>query len=258
MSSTKYLIRLGNELVTPPEYCRRKELNYARLNRRHRYTGLSWEEIFAECEEIGSDRRREVLILEFNGKQVTVKEYCKNLNIDYYLFIYYKASQPTKNYTEIAKEWFDLSHDEILDNVYLYFRWENMMSRCYNPKDQKYSRYGKRGINVYKKWHDYLGFKEDNWDEYINHVRKYGRNQTTIDRIDYDGNYEPSNCEWADWIQQGKNKSTTKYLLPCKITLRHHCAANGYNYYTIQKQIVRNHLSVDEALAKYLEKRKNK
>lgn len=72
---------------------------------------------------------------------------------------------------------------------YLYKCWKNMSSRCFQEKDNHYYRYGGRGITVDKSWYDYLIFKE--WA--LNNGWELG---LSIDRIDVDGNYEPSNCRW--------------------------------------------------------------
>ena len=74
-----------------------------------------------------------------------------------------------------------------------------MMTRCYNPNDKSYEGYGKRGITICPEWHNVDNFIE--WS--LEH--EYS-NTKTIDRIDYNGNYEPSNCRWATWDVQIKNK----------------------------------------------------
>lgn len=68
----------------------------------------------------------------------------------------------------------------------LYSIWSNMKTRCYNKKTKVYQYYGKKGISVCKDWNIYKNFER--W------ALNNGYNDTlTIDRIDLDGNYEPSN-----------------------------------------------------------------
>lgn len=75
-----------------------------------------------------------------------------------------------------------------------------MIQRCNNPKAPNYHNYGGRGITVCKEWeNDYFAFR--NW------ALENGYEETlTLDRIDNDGNYEPSNCRWVSMKVQSNNK----------------------------------------------------
>lgn len=84
--------------------------------------------------------------------------------------------------------------------------WYHMRSRCNNPKDTNYKRYGARGIRVCQEWEkDFLIFKK--WA--LNSGYKSG---LTIERIDFNGNYEPSNCKWATLSEQQRNKRTNIFI----------------------------------------------
>lgn len=93
----------------------------------------------------------------------------------------------------------------------LYNIWLNMLQRCENPDREKYALYGGRGIGVCKEWHDFVAFVE--WA----HQSGY-ESSLTIDRIDNDGDYEPSNCRWADATTQANNRSTNIVIKACGIT----------------------------------------
>ena len=84
-----------------------------------------------------------------------------------------------------------------LTNHRLYNTWSHMMSRCYSEKCTGYKDYGQRGIKVCERWHDVKNFIDDMYPSYIEGL--------SIDRINVNGNYEPSNCRWANDNIQARN-----------------------------------------------------
>lgn len=87
----------------------------------------------------------------------------------------------------------------------LYQVWNAMMNRCKSPKHKAYHRYGGRGISVCEEWKNFEAFREWAYENgYDDHA---DRKLCTIDRIDNDGNYEPSNCRWTDMKTQIRNRT---------------------------------------------------
>jgi hypothetical protein len=78
-----------------------------------------------------------------------------------------------------------------------YKSWAAMMARCFNPQHKSYENYGGRGIRPCEEWCSILGFFADTAP------RPPG---CSLDRIDVNGNYGPSNCGWATAKQQANNR----------------------------------------------------
>lgn len=93
-----------------------------------------------------------------------------------------------------------------LSSTRLYRIWINMHNRCYNKKHDAFKWYGAQGIKVCNEWHSFLPFKE--WAE------KNGYDDTlSIDRIDGQNDYKPSNCRWQTQKEQMNNVSSNRILV---------------------------------------------
>ena len=79
--------------------------------------------------------------------------------------------------------------------------WMAMRNRCNNSEGQDYPYYGGRGIRVCKRWDDYLLFLEDMGEP---------PNLETLDRLNSNGDYCPSNCRWASRRVQSRNRPYCK------------------------------------------------
>lgn len=88
----------------------------------------------------------------------------------------------------------------------LYGCYKGMMSRCYREKDVHYNAYGKRGIIVCDEW-------KNNAKAFVDWALSNGyTDDLTIERINVNGNYEPSNCTWVPMKDQYKNKQSNRQM----------------------------------------------
>jgi len=88
--------------------------------------------------------------------------------------------------------------------------WLNIKQRCFYESSKDYQNYGGRGITICDRWLVYENFKKDMYDSYLEHLNKFGKNNTFIERSNNDGNYEISNCKWATKKEQIHNRRTLK------------------------------------------------
>ena len=79
----------------------------------------------------------------------------------------------------------------------LHMCWKNMKQRCYNPKSERYRHYGEKGITVCPEWQQFEGFME--WA-----ISSGYQDGLTIDRIDTNMGYSPSNCRWVTYEENHK------------------------------------------------------
>lgn len=118
----------------------------------------------------------------------------------------------------------------------VYTAWQNMKSRCLRPANPKFGRYGGRGITICPEWMECRAFASwafaNGWAEGL-----------TLDRIDNDGHYEPTNCQWISKAKNSRKKSTTKltYQLSREIYRR---AENGENLYRLAEKYNVSHGTV--------------
>lgn len=117
----------------------------------------------------------------------------------------------------------------------LHRAWVQMRRRCRDEKYDRYERYAKRGTKVCDEWHHYLTFKE--WSL----ANGYSDN-LSLDRIDNDGDYNPSNCRWADQTVQANNRSSSHYLEfdGKKLSIKQWSLVVGINEQTIHERLKRN------------------
>jgi hypothetical protein len=128
-----------------------------------------------------------------------------------------------------------------MSNHRFYKIWTSMKARVLNKNNYDYKYYGGKGIKICVDWMKFEKFELDMYESYLEHCEKIGIKETTIDRIDTDGNYELNNCKWSTWIEQATNRNTTHFIEvdECKLSMRQ--AARKYNltYSTLASRLQR-------------------
>ena len=140
----------------------------------------------------------------------------------------------------------------------LYHVWDGMKSRCYRPNTSCYENYGGRGITVCNEWrNDFKAFYEwaiaNGYDENAEH------GECTLDRINVDGNYEPSNCRWVSEKVQANNTSRNRMITAFgqTKTLAQWSELTGIGYGALCWRL-RSGYSPEEALTKKVRKHNGK
>jgi hypothetical protein len=146
------------------------------------------------------------------------------------------------------------------DSIYkerLHTIWSHMKQRCYNPKSDNYYLYGGRGIRICDEWkNSYESFRE--WA-----LSNGYADNLTIDRINPNGNYEPSNCRWATAEAQSSNRrDSSEWKTPKNaafvqyngemVRMKDLCKEHGISVPTFKYRIEKMGLSVADALKKKL------
>lgn len=126
--------------------------------------------------------------------------------------------------------------------------WQSIQQRCHNTSNSNYSKYGGRGIQVCERW-------RESFEAFLEDMGYPPSPRHSIGRIDNNGDYEPSNCQWETPAQQSQNTRATRLLTHNGKTM---CAADwaretGINVITLHKRL---HIgwSVSDALTKPVRK----
>lgn len=133
-----------------------------------------------------------------------------------------------------------------LSKTRLYKIYKGMKERTMKEYNKKYKNYGGRGIKICDEWlNDFKTFYE--WA--ISNGYEEG---LTIDRIDVNGNYEPSNCRWATIKEQQNNRRNNHNITYNgeTHTMKQWAEKLGINYKTLERRINAYHLPIEKALIK--------
>lgn len=125
----------------------------------------------------------------------------------------------------------------------LYDCWKNMQSRCYDPIDKNYYRYGARGISVCDSWRQSI-------ETFIQDVGIPIHDKMQLDRINNDGNYETGNVRWVEVKENVRNRSNTRMVtyLGIKKPLATWCEELNISYDMVKQRLNALGWSVERAL----------
>ena len=133
-----------------------------------------------------------------------------------------------------------------------YRAWIDMRRRCYDAKRPQYANYGARGIKVCPAW---LG----SFEAFYQDLGAAPSKAHSLDRIDNNGHYEPSNCRWATNVEQGSNRRTNHLLTHNgkAMTITEWSAEIGVSVATMVARVARK-LPTDRVLDPYVVPKKTK
>lgn len=137
-----------------------------------------------------------------------------------------------------------IAHKHGESRTRLFKIWDNMIQRCTNEKYPRYQNYGGRGISVCEEWKEYTNFRD--WAK----TNGYS-DQLTIDRIDNNKGYFPSNCRWTTYTAQNNNQRSN-----CLITYQGETNTMaewsrklGICYETLKARLKKHHWDVERAFS---------
>jgi hypothetical protein len=130
-----------------------------------------------------------------------------------------------------------------------FITWVNMRNRCYNPKNNRYSTYGARGIKVCKRWLIFENFRKDMFNTW--------RSGLQIDRINNNKDYTPSNCRWTTPKQNSRDRTNTRkvYYQGKNIPLVELAEKYGIKRATLEKRLSSG-WSIEKAIKQPIRKSK--
>ena len=131
----------------------------------------------------------------------------------------------------------------------LYKIWQGIKKRCYNKKSKRYMDYGGRGIVVCDNWLDWNNFKQ--WA-----IENGYTDEMSIERKNYNLNYEPYNCIWIPLPEQSKNRRSCNWITynGCTLNLTQWANKTGIPRSTLSNRINNLKWDIEKALTEPLHK----
>lgn len=94
----------------------------------------------------------------------------------------------------------------------LYSIWVGMKTRCLNKNHVWFKHYGGKGVKICDRWRLFVNFREDMGESYIEHLKIFGEENTTLDRLNSTDDYSKENCRWATKLEQSTNAISTIFI----------------------------------------------
>ena len=209
--------------------------------------------------DLTNQRYGNLVVLEYAGRNISGRPLwkcqCDCGNIHYSSTIDLRSGDTVSCGCHKAKALSKATRKHGFSDELLYKRWKSMRKRCQNVNNPMYRYYGGKGITVCDEWNnDYTKFRE--WcyaNGYNKDIKGY---ELTLDRIDTNGNYEPSNCRWVNMTTQVRNRSITRKTIfrGEELTIRELADRYHVSYYCLYDRIMKEHknseLAIYELLAK--------
>jgi len=174
-----------------------------RAGRGKQCTDCQYREMYDTSREIGNRYGKWTVIkfLQMNGKHQQYETKCDCGTIGKHNASELRAKKSSQCVNCHNKQNALLNTKHGMHKERIYKVWNSMRQRCVNPKTVSYEWYGARGIKVCSRWNNFMNFYIDMGD------REDGM---TLDRIDNDGDYEPSNCRWVSHKENCQNRAKRK------------------------------------------------
>lgn len=120
------------------------------------------------------------------------------------------------------------------------------------------TRAGYKHVSFCERWNNYENFKEDMEESYLEHVKNFGDKNTTIDRIDPNGDYSPDNCRWVGWKEQSINRRNNIFFnfFGEKMTIPDAARKYGLEVQTLYERIKRG-WTIENAINKKSQRKKH-
>lgn len=140
------------------------------------------------------------------------------------------------------------THGGSRNNIPGYYVWKNMKARCYNKNNDRYQQWGGRGIIVCSRW-------LNSFQNFITDMGVKPSKKHSIERVNNDGNYEPSNCKWVTNDEQAKNTRILLwvYYSGQKVKLRDVCNKLNINASYVTNRAWRKGVTTQESFNHYLQ-----